>query len=151
MEVTMKNRKVYTTEFKQEAVRLIEQPEANVQQIAKDLGVFEVQNPYNLLIVGCLWDFVPQSDHSLYTSRKAAQSQGGLAFPGNGKIALTADPEENLRLKKELELVKQERDILKKAVGCLDHKAAPSGLVASLPGSPNGVRFYQGKSLPMGN
>ncbi len=34
----MKNRKVYTAEFKQEAVRLTEQPGANVQQIAKDLG-----------------------------------------------------------------------------------------------------------------
>ena len=101
----MKQRKVYTAEFKQEAVRLIEQPGANVQQIAKDLGVFEVQNPHNLSIGGCLWDFVPQSDHSLYSWRKAAQSQGGLAFPGHGKIALTPDQEENRRLKKELELI----------------------------------------------
>jgi transposase len=95
MEVTMKNRKIYTAEFKQEALRLIEQPGANVQQIAKDLGV---------------------SDHSLYAWRKATKTQGGLAFPGHGKIALTADQEENRRLRKELELVKQERDILKKAV-----------------------------------
>jgi transposase-like protein len=34
----MKQRKLYTSEFKQEAVRLIEQPGANVQGIAKDLG-----------------------------------------------------------------------------------------------------------------
>jgi len=126
----MMNRKVYTAEFKQEAVKLIEQPGANVQQIAKDLGV---------------------SDHSLYAWRKAAHKQGGLAFPGHGKIALTPDQEENRRLRKELELVKQEGDILKKAVTCLDHKAAPSGLVASLPRSPNEICLYQGTSLPVGN
>jgi hypothetical protein len=44
----MKRRKVYTTEFKQEAIRLIEQPRANVQRIANDLRVFEVQNPKDI-------------------------------------------------------------------------------------------------------
>jgi transposase len=92
----MNKRKTYTAEFKQEAVRLIEQSGASVQQIAKDLGV---------------------SDHSLYAWQKVAKAQGSLAFPGHGKVALTAEQEENRRLKKELELVKQERDILKKAVG----------------------------------
>ena len=45
-----------------------------------------------------------------------ARERGELAFPGNGRIALTAEQKENLRLKKELERVKQERDILKKAL-----------------------------------
>ena len=92
----MTSRRTYTAEFKREAVRLSQQPGVSVVQIAEELGV---------------------SDHSLYRWRKQAQGRGELAFPGNGKVALTAEQEENLRLKKELERVKQERDILKKAVG----------------------------------
>ena len=91
----MKERRVYTAEFKREAVRLCEQPGVSVVQIAEELGI---------------------SDHSLYKWRRKAREQGELAFPGNGKVALTAEQKENLRLKKELERVKQERDILKKAV-----------------------------------
>lgn len=92
----MNKRKQYTAEFKREALRLLDQPEVSVQRIANDLGV---------------------SSHSLYAWQKTAQAQGALAFPGHGKLALTAEQEENRRLKKELELVKQERDILKKTVG----------------------------------
>ncbi len=92
----MDKRKTYTADFKREAVRLAEQPGSSVLKIAKDLGV---------------------SSHSLYAWQKTAKVQGSLAFPGHGKVALSAEQEENRRLKKELELVKQERDILKKAVG----------------------------------
>lgn len=90
----MTKRKKYTAEFKREAVRLCEQPGSNVVQIAQELGV---------------------SDHSLYKWRKQADEQGQLAFPGKGNVVLTADQQENLDLRKELERVKQERDILKKA------------------------------------
>lgn len=92
----MTERRVYTAEFKREALRLCEQPGASVERIAQELGV---------------------SGHSLYKWRRHAQERGELAFPGNGKIALTAEQQENVRLKKELERVKQERDILKKAIG----------------------------------
>ena len=91
----MKERKTYPAEFKREAVRLMEQAGVQVEQIASDLGV---------------------SAHSLYDWRKKAQEQGQLAFPGNGRLALTAEQEENRRLKRELELVKQERDMLKKTI-----------------------------------
>lgn len=57
------------------------------------------------------------SDYSLYKWRKQAREGGTLAFPGNGNVALTAEQQENVRLKRELERVKQERDILKKAIG----------------------------------
>lgn len=90
----MKERRVYTAEFKREAVRLCEQPGASVVQIAEELGV---------------------SDHSLYKWRRQARERGERAFPGNGKAMLTAEQRENMRLKRELERVKQERDILKKA------------------------------------
>ena len=92
----MNERKVYTAEFKREAVRLSEQGEVSVAQIAQELGV---------------------SDYSLYKWRKQALKGGELAFPGNGKVALSTEQQENMRLKRELERVKQERDILKKAVG----------------------------------
>jgi transposase len=64
----MKTRKSYTREFKEEAVRLIEQAGASVPQIAKDLGV---------------------SSNSLYAWQRATKRQGTLSFPGHGEIALT--------------------------------------------------------------
>ncbi len=91
----MKERRIYTAEFKREAVRLSEQAGVSVVQVAQELGI---------------------SDYSLYKWRKQAHSGGELAFPGNGKVALTAEQQENVRLKRELERVTQERDVLKKAV-----------------------------------
>lgn len=91
----MKERRVYTAEFKREAVRLSEQAGVSVVQVAQELGV---------------------SDYSLYKWRKQARVDGALAFPGNGRVALTAEQQENMRLKKELERVTQERDVLKKAL-----------------------------------
>ena len=81
----MKKRKIYTTEFKREAVRLLEQPGTRVAKIATDLGV---------------------SSHSLYAWQKAVKVQGSLAFLGHGKLALTVEQEDRY-LRKELELVKQ--------------------------------------------
>ena len=91
----MNERRVYTAEFKREAVKLSEQAGVSVVQVAQELGVL---------------------DYSLYKWRKQAKASGELAFPGNGKVALTAEQQENVRLKKELERVTQERDVLKKAV-----------------------------------
>ena len=78
----MRERRVYTTEFKREAVQLSEQTDVSVAQVAQELGV---------------------SDCSLYKWRKQARASGELAFPGNGKVALTAEQQENVRLKRELE------------------------------------------------
>lgn len=78
----MKERRVYTAEFKREAVRLSEQQGVSVAQVAQELGV---------------------SDYSLYKWRKQARQSDELAFPGNGKVALTAEQQENVRLKRELE------------------------------------------------
>ena len=57
----MKERRVYTAEFKQEAVRLCEQPGASVVQIATELGV---------------------SDHSLYKWLDSAFSGEGARLAG---------------------------------------------------------------------
>lgn len=92
----MKERRIYTAEFKQEAVRLSYQSGVSVVQVAEELGI---------------------TGQLLYKWRKRAREQGDLAFPGNGKVAMTEEQRENQRLRRELERVKQERDILKKAVG----------------------------------
>jgi transposase len=86
--------KTYTAEFKREAVRLAQTSGKPITHIARDLGI---------------------SDTSIHQWRKelAEHSQG--AFPGSGHQP--AQEEEIRRLKRELEVVKQERDILKKAVG----------------------------------
>ena len=44
------------------------------------------------------------------------RERGELAFPGNGKIALTQDQERIRELEKELKDTEMERDILKKAM-----------------------------------
>lgn len=89
-------RRQFTREFKLEAVRLATSGEKTLEQVARDLGV--------------------RSD-TLRGWKKQAEGRVGLAsedvFPGNGK--LTSKDEEIRALRRELELVKQERDFLKKA------------------------------------
>ena len=82
----MKERRVYLAEFKREAVRLIEQLGVSVVGAAQELGV---------------------SNYNLYKWRKQARASGGMAFLGNGKVALTAEQQENMRLKRELDRVRQ--------------------------------------------
>ena len=86
-------RKTYTSEFKQEALRLLETSSKSAAQIERDLGV----GP------GCLsrWKY------------KLSQ-EGHQAFPGHGRVK---PEQERLRhLERENDLLRQERDILKKAV-----------------------------------
>ena len=84
----------FTTEFKREAVHLAQSSGKPKAQIARELGI---------------------SDSALYSWCKQAAEHGGEAFPGKGHQ--TPIEEENHRLKRELERVQQERDILKKALG----------------------------------
>jgi transposase len=87
-----KQRRRYTREFKIEAVRLHTEKGMTVTQISKDLGI----SPHLL----CRW-------------KKQLQKDGGVAFPGKGH--LKPEDEELRRLRRENELLRQERDILKKA------------------------------------
>jgi len=89
-----KTQKTYTTEFKREAVRLAQTSGKPITHIARELGI---------------------SDTSIHQWRKELAEHGSEAFPGSGHQ--TAQEEELRRLKRELEIVKQERDILKKALG----------------------------------
>ncbi len=89
-----KVQKTYTAEFKREAVRLVQTSGKSIAQVARELGI---------------------SDTSIHQWRKELAEHGSQAFPGSGHQ--TAQEEEVRQLKRELEIVKQERDILKKAVG----------------------------------
>ena len=85
-----KTRKRYTVEFKQEAVALWQASEKSATEIEQDLGI---------------------TKGILYQWQKAFKKKAAATANGSAAEAV-----EIKRLKKELALVKQERDILKKAV-----------------------------------
>jgi len=88
-----KTQRTYTREFKQQAVQLFETSGKSKTEIARDLGI---------------------SDSALSKWCKEFGEHGEEAFPGKGHQ--TAIEEENRSLKREIEILRQERDILKKAV-----------------------------------
>ena len=90
----MAERKCYSAEFKLEAVRLSQQTNKTIGEVADDLGI---------------------GRSTLTTWLRQHRERGELAFPGHGRMALSPEQEEIRRLKRELEITKQERDILKKA------------------------------------
>jgi transposase len=86
-------RKTYSKEFKLETIELARSSDKTDSQIEQDLGLSR----------GCLYNW-----------RKQVEQAGEEAFPGKGK--LKADDEYTRKLERELALVRQERDILKKAL-----------------------------------
>ena len=86
-----KRRRQYTREFKMEAVRLLETSGKSASELERELGLGK----------GNLWRW-----------RKKFEADGEVAFPGHGR--LTPEQEEIRRLKRELEITRQQRDILKK-------------------------------------
>lgn len=91
-EVKGKRRK-YSREFITEAIKLSAEPGHNVAETARTLGI---------------------QDNLLYRWRKQYQEDPANAFPGKGH--LKPKDVEIYQLQKELERVRRERDILKKAV-----------------------------------
>ena len=90
----MAERRVYTAEFKLEAIRLAQLPERTIAQVADELGI---------------------GRSTLTAWLRQQRQQGERAFPGHGRPMLTPEEEEIRQLKRELEITRQERDILKKA------------------------------------
>jgi transposase len=88
-----KVQRTFTHEFKLEAVRLAQSSEKSLTQVARDLGI---------------------ADSTLSHWCKRYRQQGEEAFPGSGHQ--TQQQEELRRLKRELDVTRQERDILKKAL-----------------------------------
>lgn len=83
--------RTYTKEFKIEAAKLVQTSGKSMSQVAQDLGV---------------------SDSSLSRWCRECGAHGEQAFPGSGHQL--PEQEELRRLKRELEVVRMERDILKK-------------------------------------
>src|SRR5207237_4343919 len=95
-----KVQKTYSAEFKREAVRLVQTSGKPIAQVARQLGI---------------------SDTSIHQWRKELAQHGKEAFPGSGHQ--TALEEENRRLKRELERVQQEREILKKVLSIFSRES----------------------------
>lgn len=89
----MTARRQYTAEFKREAVQLSETSGKRIVQVARELGI---------------------APKLLYRWRAELLAQGADAFPGPGQGPASA--QEVATLRRELERVRQERDILKKAL-----------------------------------
>ena len=94
----IRKRRTYTAEFKREAVRLLETSGKSASQIERDLGIGK----------GNLWRW-----------EKKLTRDGKHAFPGHGRQP--PEQEQIRQLKRENEILRQQRDILKKAVAIFTH------------------------------
>lgn len=94
-----KARKQYTREFKMEAVRLLKTSGKSARQLERELGIGN----------GNLWRW-----------KREFAADGEDAFPGHGR--LTPEQEQLRKLKRENEILRQERDILKKAIAIFSER-----------------------------
>ncbi len=88
-----KSRRKHSREFKLEAVKQVVEYGRSVAEVAEGLGI---------------------QPNMLSRWKSELESEGAVAFPGNGKAGAT--DEEVRRLRRELATAQMERDILKKAV-----------------------------------
>lgn len=94
-----KARRQYTREFKMEAVQLLETSGKSASELERELGIGK----------GNLWRW-----------KREFAADGEDAFPGHGR--LTPEQEELRQLKRENEILRQERDILKKAIAIFSER-----------------------------
>ena len=99
----MAKRKQYTKEFKLEAIWLANELDQSLLQVSKNLGM---------------------SDSALHRWARELGTQGAAAFPGHRKVGLTTEQSEIKRLQRKLDLARQKRDALKKAVAVLGKTAS---------------------------
>ena len=86
-------RKQYTREFKLEAIQLLETSGRSASQLERDLDIGR----------GSLWRW-----------KREFAADGEEAFPGHGR--LTPEQDRLRQLERENDVLRQERDILKKAI-----------------------------------
>ena len=91
--------KQYSREFKREAVRLLETSGRSAVQLERELGI---------------------GKGNLSRWKRKLAEDGQEAFPGHGR--LTPEQDELRRLKRENEILRQERDILKKAIAIFSER-----------------------------
>ena len=128
-------RKTFTTEFKLDAIKLAKK-NGNIEETAQNLGIG----------AGSLHRWIRQ--------HKQHNAEGRPIFTGKGKPALTEQEARIKQLERDLEIARlldpkkhlrvgsQERDILKKAVACLDPKTHLAGGIASLPRNPDEIPIH---------
>ncbi len=95
-----RKRRVYTAEFKSEAVKLVTDKGYSFAEAARSLGI---------------------GDTLLRSWKKAVDAQGAEAFPGHGH--LPPFEAEMRRLRAENQRLRAERDILKKATALFAQEA----------------------------
>lgn len=89
------SRKTYAREFKLEAVKLVTEKGMSRKQVARDLSID------------------PASLRAWLKAFSEEPTQPERAFPGKGHVR----DEELRQLRREVEVLRMERDILKKAIG----------------------------------
>lgn len=90
-------RQKYTPEFKRQAVELLKTGEKTGSQIETELGI---------------------GHGALYRWKRQMEREGALAFPGNGKERY----DELSRLRKENAELREEKEILRKAIAIFSEK-----------------------------
>ena len=93
-----KTRRTYTDEFKREAVQLLESSGKTARQLERALGI---------------------GNTCLSRWKRELEEKGKQAFPGQGHVPL--EQERIQQLERQVEILRQERDILKKAVAIFTH------------------------------
>jgi len=88
-----RKKRKYDKEFKEDAVKIVLEGDRPVREVARDLGIHE---------------------NMLHRWRREYLDDKGESFPGKGH--LKPKDEELLRLRRRLQDVEEERDILKKAL-----------------------------------
>ena len=88
-----KTRRTYTDEFKREAIQLLESSDKTARQLERELGLGKT----------CLSRW-----------KRELEEKGQQAFPGQGHIS--PEQEQVQELERQVEVLRQERDILNKAV-----------------------------------
>ena len=92
-------RQRFDKQFKLDALRKIQESDQSIASIARDLGVHP---------------------NVLYRWREQMLADPGHAFPGKGN--LKPEDEELRKLRRENEILKEERDILKKALAVFSRR-----------------------------
>jgi transposase len=99
--LTKRERKTYTREFKREAVRLAEESSLPMAQVARQLGIHR---------------------NMLANWRKEMAKLDEKDFPDGGEGSTSEEELEKLR--QEVKLLRQERDVLKKALAIISREKA---------------------------
>lgn len=92
--MSTRKRQAFSPEFKQEAVRLLEQGDKEAAQLARELGIKRNQ---------------------LYKWKEEIDKYGEAAFPGHGNRPRNAKPDDSGALRAEVKRLREENEILKKA------------------------------------